>query len=372
MNNNPFKSIKILSEQRPTVYAGREKGYEQNNNNQPDNTQVKTNTKTTVKTDSKSKKKTDKVDPSETTPGIRFVRGISTDINRELRSDLETAARATGLNLLINSTTGGKHKSNSRHYHKPGAAVDIATINGYSHPSSEFKQLGDKLSHKLEAMGYKRNAEGADNPQSVLWYMESGASANDRHEDHVHVSNIKGTTSKTDSGVEYYYKTADDNNWSNFFTATTNGSDLTITLNETTLTPYLNSYTSKNIETEFDLNRKVYKYYSFLKQVLQTNPETYFGKFSKWYPGGDDEEGASAAFKKISMLLFNALGIKNLPTYHIASMNMATLYDHVVPHIKNLIETGKKGTVNIKFINITEKSPLKTNYKDLQIKWNYM
>ena len=324
MNNNPFKSIKILSEQRPSVYAGREKGYEQNKNNQSDNTQVKTNTKTTVKTDTKSKKKTEKsVDPSETTPGIRFASGIPTDINPELRRELETAASQTGLNLLINSTSSGKHKSDSRHYRTPAAAVDIAMINGYSHPSSEFKQLGDKLSHKLVLMGYKRNAEGPNNPKSVLWYMDSGKSANDRHEDHVHVSNITGTTSKTDSGVKYYYKTADDNNWNNFFTATTNGSDLTITPNATTLTPYLNSYTSKNIETEYELNLKVYKYYSFLKQVLQINPEKYFGKFSRWY--NDDEAGASKAFTTISMVLFNTLEIKNIKEYHIASMNMATL-----------------------------------------------
>ena len=53
-------------------------------------------------------------------------------------------------------------------------------------------------------------------------------------------------------------------------------------------------------------------------------------------------------------------------------MNMVTLYDHVVPHIKNLIETGEQGTVNINFINIADRSTLKTNYKDLQIEWNYM
>jgi hypothetical protein len=371
MNNKMFKSIKLLSEQRPTVYAGREKGHEQNKNNQPVNTQKKSTTTPTVKTDPEPKKPSEKTsDPSETTPGIRVASGVSTDINPKLRSDLTTAASELGLNLLISSTSAGKHKADSRHYRQPSAAVDIAMINGYKYNSDKFKQLGDKLTDKLVNMGYTRNVEGRDNQRSVLWYMGKGATASDRHEDHLHVSNITGTTSKTDSTTKYYYKSAGDNNWSSFFNKTTNGSDLTITPNKTPLTTYLNSYTSKNIETEYELNTKVYKYYSYLKQVLQTNPEKYFGQFSSWY--NDEEDDAAEAFSKISMVLYNSLKIANITEYHIASMNMATIYMHVVPHIKNLIETGEQGTVKFMFINITEKSPLKTTYKELEIKWDYM
>jgi hypothetical protein len=371
MKNKTFKSTNILSEQRPAGGARPPKGYDE----QPDNTQKPPTTKTTVKTDPAPKKTPEKTsDPSETTPGIRFASGVSADINPKLRRDLEAVASEKKMNLLISSTGDGKHDDNSRHYRTPIAAVDISQINGYKYNSAEFKRLGNDLSHKLVTMGYTRNAEGPNNPKSVLWYMETGASATNRHEDHLHVSNIIETISKTDSAVKYYYNTANDNNWSSFFTKTTNGSNLTITPNTTTLTPYLNSYTSKNIETEYALNTKVYQYYSFLKQVLQTNPEKYFEKFRSWNPfvGGDDEAGASKAFVTISIKLYQSLNIADIPEYHIASMNMATLYDHVVPHIKNLIENDKQGTVNIEFINITEKSPLKVNYKDLQIKWDYM
>lgn len=372
MNNKTFKSIKLLSEQRPTAYAGREKGYEQNKNNQPVNTQKKSTTTPTVKTDPEPKKTPEKTfDPIETTPGIQFASGVSTKINPELRRDLTTAASESGLNLLISSTGAGKHKADSRHYRTPIAAVDIAMINGYKYNSDEFKRLGDKLTDKLVNMGYTRNVEGRDNPRSVLWYIGKGVSASDRHEDHLHVSNITGTTSKTDSTTKYYYNSADDNNWSSFFNKTTNGSDLTITPIKTTLTTYLNSYTSKNIETEYELNTKVYKYYSYLKQVLQTDPEKYFGKFSSWY--NDDEAAAAKAFDTIAITLYQSLKIgDNISEYHIASMNMATIYDHVVPHIKNLIETGEQGTVKFMFINIKEKSPLKMTYTNLRITWDYM
>jgi hypothetical protein len=159
MKNKSLKLTMLLSEQRPTGGARKHK--------------PKVTTEPEKKKPEPEKKKEQpkkSVDTSKTTPGIRFASSVSTDINSELKSDLQTAALQTGLDLLINSTTTGRHADNSRHFRTPGAAVDIATFNGYTYKSNpeKFKELGNKLKNKLVAMGYTHNIENSDNPKSVL------------------------------------------------------------------------------------------------------------------------------------------------------------------------------------------------------------
>ena len=365
MKNKTYKSTKLLSEQRPDGLSPARSEKSADQPNQTNNTQTNS-TNTPPKTTTKPTTTT----PKSVTPGLT---GKSTaGINTNLIKDLNSAAIDMQMSLYLSSTL---RPTDSDSRHKSGNAVDIAAINGYTYNEPEFKRLGDQLMNYLvKQKGYTHNIEQGK-PKSVLWYMPAGGDSSKQHRDHLHVSNMTGVTSKTEPAVKYYYKSLDDNNWSSFFTKTKNGTDLTINATSQ-LTSYLNSYTSKNIDTELVENRKVYNYYSFLKVILEKNPDTYFSKYRSWNPlvGGDDEEGAAAAFDKLVPVLYNKLNIDgdNLKKYHIASMNMATLIDHVQPHIKELIETGDQGVVTFNFILINTADTTKINIKTYEITWNYM
>jgi hypothetical protein len=294
------------------------------------NTQPEPVQKTDTKPNSAETKKNKKPEtPTNDTAsaGIRFKQGVSTDISRILRSDLEKAAAATGLDLLINSTTGGSHENNSRHYRKPGAAVDIATINGYSYNSANFKKFGDQLVSKLETMGYKRNAEG-DHTKSVLWYMSSKGDSSSRHEDHVHVSNITGTTSTT--------------------------------------TPVTNNWKKHNIVEEFGKD---------LFSFITTDAEKYFEKFKwTWTNWDDDEVNARKYFDKQITQVKTSYGINQAgfmkDLFPQTKHNLKEL-DDVIKYVGELITKGDQGSKTIKYYYY-DKTEKKWKTQNVKFVWDYM
>lgn len=344
--------------------------------NQTNDTRVKTTKpidKAPPKTTTPAKTPTTTT-PKPVTPG--FTGATTAGVNTNLITDLNSAAINMQMSLYLSSTHRPKD-SDSRH--KSGNAVDIAAINGYkyseSDKSTEFKRLGDQLMNYLVKKGYTHNIERG-NKKSVLWYMPGAGDANNRHRDHLHVSNMTGATSKTDSAVKYYYTSPTDNNWSSFFTSKVNGTDLTIRPIgdlHNTLASYMST---NNMKKEIDVNTRVWKFSNAMTDIVQKRPAKFFSEYRSWNPfiGGDNEEGASAAFSKMMKSAFSKLGLAGdtLPNYHIASMNMATLYDHVVPHIKSLIENGDQGVVSFPFLFVDTATLKLKKIKQYTITWNYM
>lgn len=367
----------LLSEQRPTVGARKQKS------------KVTTEPEKEKPESEKEKPEPEKeneksVDTSKTTPGIRFVSSISTDINSKLKSDLQTAALQTGLDLLINSTTTGPHADNSRHFRTPGAAVDIATFNGYTYKSNpkKFKELGDKLKNKLVDMGYTHNVENSDNTKSVLWY-KGGDNPSDRHENHIHVSNTEGTTKsstdkKDDSAVTKYYWKDEETNWGDFFTVTEDEDNLTIT-NKFISAAAVN-LTVANYDHQIAVNSDAYKFFKILYALLnEDNAEPYFNTYKSWnlFIGGDNEKGAADYLTRLVGLTLEKTGFVNRVDYAdeaaVASMNMVSMVYYIVPHIRKLILNDNTGTVTFPFMNIvkTTSNPI-VQPVTKTITWNYM
>lgn len=107
------------------------------------------------------------------------------NINTKLLQDIQNAAKSAGVKVDITTAVTG-HKKGTRH--ETGNAVDIAIINGKA-VSSSNRADADKLVAALVSMGYTKNAEGPNNPKSVLTFGFKG------HDNHVHVSNTTGTSS---------------------------------------------------------------------------------------------------------------------------------------------------------------------------------
>jgi hypothetical protein len=127
----------------------------------------------------------------------------SDKINRALLKDISRAAKKAGVKVTITTAKTGhnmKTKSGTLSRHNTNQAVDIAIIDGVgsggatnaTNGNAKFKSGGDKLVAALESMGYKRNAEGPQNPKAVFWQTNSGGN----HFNHVHVSNTTGEASK--------------------------------------------------------------------------------------------------------------------------------------------------------------------------------
>lgn len=369
----------LLSEQRPTGGARKEK--------------LKTEPEKKKTEPEKPKTEPEKeksVDTNETTPGIRFASGVSTDINSKLESDLQTAASQTGLDLLINSTTTGKsHTVNSRHFRTPGAAVDIATFNGYTYKSNpkKFKQLGDKLKNKLVAMGYTHNVENSNNPKSVLWY-KGGDNPSDRHENHIHVSNLEGTKKsstdkKDDSAVTKYYWKDGETNWDEFFTVTVDEDEENLNISPAKpISAAVVNLTADNYDHQIDVNTKAYNFFTILYKLLnEDNAETYFSKYKSWNPFatgiGDNEAGAAEYLDTAVGLSLEKTGFVGLGNYAdeaaVASMNMHGMMTYIVPHIQKLILNDNTGKATFPFINI--KQGAKGLYVESvwkTITWNYL
>jgi len=127
----------------------------------------------------------------------------SDKINRALLKDISRAAKKAGVKVTITTAKTGhnmKTKSGTLSRHNTNQAVDIAIIDGVgsggatnaTNGNAKLKSGGDKLVAALESMGYKRNAEGPQNPKAVFWQTNSGGN----HFNHVHVSNTTGEASK--------------------------------------------------------------------------------------------------------------------------------------------------------------------------------
>jgi hypothetical protein len=376
MKNKSLKLTMLLSEQRPTGGARKHK--------------PKVTTEPEKKKPEPEKKKEQpkkSVDTSKTTPGIRFASSVSTDINSELKSDLQTAALQTGLDLLINSTTTGRHADNSRHFRTPGAAVDIATFNGYTYKSNpeKFKELGNKLKNKLVAMGYTHNIENSDNPKSVLWY-KGGDNPSDRHVNHIHVSNTSGTTKsdtdkKDDSAVTKYYWKDGETNWDEFFTVTVDEDEENLNISPAKpISAAVVNLTADNYDHQIDVNTDAYNFFTILYKLLnEDNAETYFSKYKSWNPfiGGDDEKGAAEYLDSVVSSALEKTGFVGRGNYAdeaaVASMNMNAMYTYIVPHIRKLILNDNTGKATFPFINI--KKGAKGLYVESvwkTITWNYM
>ena len=127
---------------------------------------------------------------------IRFEGTTSSDkISTSLLSDINTAARSAGIVVSITTAVSGHSeltKNGTRSRHPDGLGVDIAIIENVSNNSNstQFKELGDKLSNSLQNMGYTTNGETdyTKTPKVVLWQVAD-------HYDHVHVSNTTDSTS---------------------------------------------------------------------------------------------------------------------------------------------------------------------------------
>jgi ribosome-binding protein aMBF1 (putative translation factor) len=133
----------------------------------------------------------------------------SDNINRALLKDISRAAKKAGVKVTITTANSGhnmKTKSGTLSRHNTNQAVDIAIIDGVGsggatnsrNGNPKFKSGGDKLVAALESMGYKRNAEGPQNPKAVFWQTNSGGN----HFNHVHVSNTTGESSKETDDFE--------------------------------------------------------------------------------------------------------------------------------------------------------------------------
>jgi hypothetical protein len=133
----------------------------------------------------------------------------SDKINRALLKDISMAAKKAGVKVTITTANSGhnmKTKSGTLSRHNTNQAVDIAIIDGVGSDGAtnsrngnpKFKSGGDKLVAALESMGYKRNAEGPQNPKAVFWQTNSGGN----HFNHVHVSNTTGESSKESDDFE--------------------------------------------------------------------------------------------------------------------------------------------------------------------------
>lgn len=140
------------------------------------------------------------ITPSEIDyPTIKFASRTKNDkINKALLDDLHTAAKAAGVTITVDFaktdhdkfTTSGNI---SRHWRNN--AVDIDYIDGHV-VSPVNSDIVNKFVDALVSMGYKKNAEGGQNPKSVLTFGFPG------HSNHVHVSNTTDNTSQIGSDYE--------------------------------------------------------------------------------------------------------------------------------------------------------------------------
>lgn len=134
------------------------------------------------------------ITPSETNYStIKFASRTKNDqINKALLDDLDTAAKAAGVTITVDfaKTDHDKYTASgniSRHW--KNNAVDIDYIDGKV-VSPVNSDVVNKFVDALVSMGYKKNAEGGQNPKSVLTFGFPG------HSNHVHVSNSTDNTSQ--------------------------------------------------------------------------------------------------------------------------------------------------------------------------------
>jgi len=122
----------------------------------------------------------------------------SDQINKALLDDIDTAAKAAGVDVTIDFAKTGHNKlakSGNVSRHWTNNAVDIDYIGGKV-VSPENREIVDKFVNALISMGYTKNAEGESNPKSVLTF---GFPA---HDNHVHVSNTTDNTSQIGSDYD--------------------------------------------------------------------------------------------------------------------------------------------------------------------------
>ena len=110
----------------------------------------------------------------------------SLSINPSLLNDINTAAKAAGLDVTITTAVGGHRvatDSGVPSRHTIGNAVDIAVISGVPvSTSSPAKSLVDSFVAQLVKLGYTKNQEQGQN-KSVLTFGFPN------HDDHIHISN---------------------------------------------------------------------------------------------------------------------------------------------------------------------------------------
>jgi hypothetical protein len=140
------------------------------------------------------------VSPAETSYStMKFSNKAKQDkINKPLLDDIETAAKAAGVNVTIDyaKTGHGKFaKSGNISRHWANNAVDIDFIDGKA-VSPANKEIVNKFVNALISMGYNKNAEGSSHPKAVLTFGFPG------HDDHVHVSNTTDNTSSIGSDYD--------------------------------------------------------------------------------------------------------------------------------------------------------------------------
>jgi hypothetical protein len=111
------------------------------------------------------------------------------NINVALLQDIQTAAKNANLRVDITTAITG-HRPGTRH--ETGNAVDIAIINGKA-VSPSNRGDADKLVNELIKLGYAKNVPESGNKKVVLTFgMED-------HDTHVHVSNLSGSKSSTET-----------------------------------------------------------------------------------------------------------------------------------------------------------------------------
>ena len=106
--------------------------------------------------------------------------------NASLLEDIQTAAKAAGVTVVITTIIGG-HKTATNSgvpsRHNIGNAVDISIINGLAvRPEGQSKILTDNFVAQLVNLGYTKNQEQGQN-KSVLTFGFPN------HDDHIHISN---------------------------------------------------------------------------------------------------------------------------------------------------------------------------------------
>lgn len=141
-------------------------------------------------------------------------------INKPLLDDIEKAARAAKVHVLVTAANSDHniHREFSRH--SKGLAVDLAKIGDESVPfdklqgsngatksnpnaNPKFKEAGDRLADALVSLGYKImtqdpdlkkkygasvvSSEGQAGDRAIIWQYDSSNAGN--HYNHIHVSN---------------------------------------------------------------------------------------------------------------------------------------------------------------------------------------
>jgi len=137
------------------------------------------------------------------------------NINPDLLSDIQIAAKNAGVNVDITTAVSGhgeKTKSGNISRHPSGNAVDISIIDGRA-VSKYIRGTVDKFVEELVKLGYVKNSE-SNNPKSVLTFGVPG------HDNHIHISNIirsssNITTSTNDPSEDAYNYATSDQSMSN-------------------------------------------------------------------------------------------------------------------------------------------------------------